>query len=157
MLVRDMYQIDLPAVCRDVAGSLALGYDIDMIKKEEEERLNGIHERLHQLTSKFTEKAVVYLELESPYFDFEPEDIHPVDTLGTLYSSMRVSDSWGKLTVDKGGCLVSGNYRYLRITAKGFKADKNRISGEGWTIILNDEWELAEVDGNYFLRKIMPL
>ena len=157
MLVKHIYKIDLPAVCRDVAGSLALGYDFDIIKKEEEERLAGIQERLHQLTSTFTEKNVVYMELESPSFDFEPEDIHPVDTLGTLYSSMRVSDSWGKLTVDKGGCLVSGNYKYLRITARGFKEDKNRVSGEGWNLILNDGWEFAEVDGNHFLRKIMPL
>jgi len=157
MLVKDMYKIDLPSICRDVAGSLSLGYDFDVIKKEEEERFAGIQERLHQLTSTFTEKAVVYMELESPYFDFEPEDIHPVDTLGTMYSALRVSDSWGKLTVDEGGCLVSGNYKYLRITARGFKAEKNRISGEGWNLILNDGWELAEVKQNYFLRKIIPL
>ncbi|HEX2968402.1 MAG TPA: hypothetical protein VHO46_04795 [Bacteroidales bacterium] len=156
-LVREAYKIELPVICRDVAGSLAFSYDLDVISKEEEERLDAIKGRLHQLTSIFTEKAVVYIELESPYFAFEPEDIHPVDTLGTLYNAMRVSDSWGKLTVDKGGCLVSNNYRYLRITAKGFKADKNRISGEGWNIILNEGWELVEVKQNYFLRRSMPL
>lgn len=156
-LVKNTYNVELPSICRDVAGSLAFGYDLDLITKEEEERLSSIKERLHQLTSTFTEKAVVYLELESPYFDFEPEDIHPVDTLGTMYSAMRVSDSWGKLTVDKVGCLVSNNYKYLRITAKGYKADKNRITGEGWNLILNDGWELVEVKQNYFLRKMIPL
>jgi hypothetical protein len=98
----------------------------------------------------------VYLELESPYFDFEPEDIHPLDTLGTLYTSMRVSDNWGKLTVDKAGCLVSNNFKYLRLAAKGFKKEKTRISGEGWHIILNNDWELVTVDQNYFVRKLMP-
>ncbi|MGE5419950.1 MAG: hypothetical protein ACM3UT_07170 [Chloroflexota bacterium] len=156
-LVKETYKVELPAICRDVAGSLAFSYDLDLITKEEEERLAGIKERLYQLTSTFTEKSVVYMELESPYFDFEPEDIHPVDTLGTMYSAMRVSDSWGKLTVDKGGCLVSANYKYLRITSKGYKAEKNRISGEGWNLILNDGWELVEVKQNYFLRKMIPL
>ncbi|HLN55075.1 MAG TPA: hypothetical protein VK207_03725 [Bacteroidales bacterium] len=156
-LVLETYKVELPSICRDVAGSLAFGYDLDIITKEEEERLAGIQQRLHELTSTFTEKAVVYMELESPYFDFEPENIHPVDTLGTMYSAMRVSDSWGKLTVDEGGCLVSGNYKYLRITAKGFKAEKNRISGDGWNLILNDGWELVEVKQNYFLRKMIPL
>lgn len=154
---REMYKIELPPICRDIAGSLALSYDVDVINREEENRLSEIQERLHKLTSTFTEKTVVYLELESPYFDFEPENIHPLDTLGTLYSAMRVSDNWGKLTVDKGGCLVSNNYKYLRITAKGFKEDKNKISGEGWNLDLNDGWELIEVEQNHFLRKITPL
>jgi hypothetical protein len=154
--VKELYNIELPVVCRDVAGSLALNYDIDAINKEEEQRLADIKERIHKQISIFTDKPVVFLELESPYFDFEPEDIHPLDTLGTLYTSMRVSDNWGKLTVNKEGCLVSSNFKYLRITAKGFKADKNRISGEGWHLILNDNWELVPVDQNYFVRKLMP-
>jgi len=69
---------------------------------------------------------------------------------------MRVSDNWGKLTVDKIGCLVSNNYKFLRITAKGLKIEKNHVSGEGWQIILNDGWEIKESDENYFLRKLIP-
>jgi len=104
--VKEMYNVELPVICRDVAGSLALSYDIDVINKEEEKRLADIKESVHKRISTFTEKPVVFLELESPYFDFEPENVQPLDTLGTLYSSMRVSDNWGKLTVDEGGCLV---------------------------------------------------
>ena len=154
--VKETYKVELPLICRDVAGSLAVSYDIGAINKEEEIRLADIKESLHKQVSIFTEKPVVFLELESPYFDFEPEDIHSLDTLGTLYSSMRVSDNWGKLTVDKVGCLVSNNFKYLRITAKGFKEEKNRISGEGWHIILNDDWKLVPVDQDYFVRKRMP-
>lgn len=156
-IVRDAYKIKLPSICRDVAGSLAFSYDIDLINKEEEKRLTDIQERLHKLTSTFTEKTVVYIELESPSFDFEPENIQPLDTLGILYSAIRVSDNWGKLSVDKGGCLVSNNYKYLRITAKGFKGEKNHISGEGWNIFLNGDWEIVEVDQNYFLRRAIPI
>jgi hypothetical protein len=154
--VKELYHIDLPSICRDVAGSLAVNYEIETINKEEEKRDADIKESIHQQISTFTEKPVVFLELESPYFDFEPEDIHPLDTLGTLYNSIRVSDNWGKLTVDKAGCLVSNNLKFIRITAKAFKADKNHISGEGWHLILNDDWELVPVDQNYFVRKLMP-
>jgi hypothetical protein len=154
--VKTLYSIELPEICRDVAGSLAMNYDIDLINREEEKRLADIKESIHKQISTFTEKPVVFLEFESPYFDFEPEDIHPLDTLGTLYTSMRVSDNWGKLTVEKGGCLVSENYKFLRITAKGFKTEKSRISGEGWQLILNEGWELVEVDQNYFIRMLMP-
>jgi len=154
--VKELYNIELPSICRDVAGSLALSYDIDAINKEEEKRLADIKESVHKLISTFTEKPVVFLELESPYFDFEPENVQPLDTLGTLYSSMRVSDNWGKLTVDEGGCLVSNNFKYLRITARGFKTDKNHIYGEGWHILLNNDWELVPVEENYIVRKLMP-
>jgi len=37
-----------------------------------------------------------------------------------------------------------------------FKADKNHISGEGWHLILNNDWELVPVEQNYFVRKLMP-
>lgn len=155
-LVKELYDIQLPEVCRDVAGSLALNYDIESIRNEEAKRDAEIQERIHRQISIFIEKPVVFFELESPYFDFEPEDIHSMDTLGTIYSKIRISDNWGKLTVEKGGCLVSNNLKYLRITAKGLKEDKNRFEGEGWHLILNDEWEAVPVNQNYFIRRLIP-
>jgi hypothetical protein len=155
-LVRELYNIELPVKCRDIAGSIALNYNIEDIRREEEQRLQDIRERLNSQVSVFTEKPVVLLELESPYFDFEPEDVRSLDTLGTLYHALRVSDNWGKLTVDKGDCLVSNNYKYLRITARGLKTDKNHINGEGWQIIMNDGWEIKESGQNYFIGKLNP-
>jgi hypothetical protein len=155
-VVKDLYDIQLPSICRDVAGSLALGYDVESIYKEEEQRLADIKAGLHNQISNFTEKPVVYLELESPYFDFEPEEIRSLDTLGTIYNSIRVSDNWGKLTVEKGGALVSYNLRSMRVTAKNFTEAKNHLSGDGWHLILNDEWQVAKMDGNYYIRKLMP-
>lgn len=154
--VKDLFTIELPVICRDVAGSLAMNYDIAGINKEEDRRLADLQESLHKQISIFTEKPVVFVELESPYFDFEPENIHSLDTLGTLYTSIRVSDNWGKLTVNKGGCLVSNNFKLLRITGKGFKADSRHITGEDWSLLLNDDYELVAVNQNYFIRKLMP-
>ncbi len=154
--VKALYNIQLPSICRDVAGSLALSYDVESIYQEEEQRLTDIKERIHNEVSTFTEKPVVYLELESPYFDFEPEDIRSLDTLGTIYATMRVADNWGKLTVDKVGCLVSYNLKFLRITAKNFKESKNHVSGDGWQLMLNNNWQMIKVEQNYFVRKLMP-
>lgn len=155
-LVKDVYMIDLPEVCRDIAGSLSVNYDIETIYKEEKQRDMDIEERFNKFISTYTEKPVVLLELESPSFDFEPEDIHPLDTLGTLYSAMRISDNWGKLVVENGGCLVANNLKSLRVTAKSVKQDKNKISGEGWHLILNDNWDMTAVGENYFVHRLMP-
>ena len=155
-MVKELYNIELPQVCRDVAGSIAFNYNIENVIREEDDRDVQIKKSIDERVNVFTEKPVVYLELESPYFDFEPEEVLSLDTLGTIYPAIRVSDNWGKLTVDKGGCLVSNNYKYLRLTARGFKANKNHIYGDGWQIILNDGWEIAELDQNYFVRKLVP-
>jgi hypothetical protein len=155
-LVSELYEIKLPEICRDVAGSLALNYEIDIIYREEEKRVADIRERMHSQVSVFTEKPVVLFELESPYFDFEPEDIHFLDTLGTIYNSIRVSDNWGKLSVDKGGCLVSNNLRNIRITARGLKERKTHYYGDGWHLTLNSGWVLIEINDNYTVRRVMP-
>jgi hypothetical protein len=156
LVVKGLYDIQLPVICRDVAGSLALGYDLENIYKEEETRLAEIKDRLHRRISVFTEKPVVFFELESPYFDFEPEEVRSLDTLGTIYNSIRVLDNWGKLTVEKGGCLVSSNLKSIRVTAKNLTESKNHISGDGWHLILNSDWQMVKVDENYFIRKLMP-
>jgi hypothetical protein len=154
--VRKLYNIELPVICRDVGGSLAVNYGLDGIIKEEAKRDQSIKESILSQSNTFTQKPVVFLELESPYFDFEPEEVHALDSLGTLYNSIRVSDNWGKLTVEEGGCLVSNNLKFLRVTAKSFKTDKNHVSGDGWHLILNNDWELVPVEQNYFVRKLMP-
>jgi hypothetical protein len=155
-ILRKLYGITLPSVCRDVAGSLALNYEIETIKEEEARRDLEINARIDRTVSTFTDKPVVYFELVSPYFDFEPEDIRPLGSHGTLYNKLRTSDNWGKLTVDKGGCLVSNNFKYLRVTAKGLNANRNRVDGEGWHLILNNDWEIVQVEQNYFVRKLAP-
>jgi len=152
-VVRSLYKIQLPEICRDVAGSLALSYDIESIYKEEDQRLASIKERRLEQLSVYTEKPIVYLELESPYFDFEPEDLNALDTLGTIYATIRVSDNWGKLTVEKGGCLVASNLKYIRIPAKNITESKNHLSGDGWNLIINNNWEIVKVGQNYFVRK----
>ena len=155
-IVREVYKIELPVILRDVAGSIALNYDIDGIYKEEELREAGIKARINEQLGTFTEKPVVYIDLYSPYFGFEPEDVNPLDTLGTLYNTLRVSDNWGKLTVDQGGTLVSNNLKSIRITAKNIKETKTQITGDGWVLLLNPQWKLEKVEQDYYIRWIGP-
>jgi len=147
------FRLEMPEISRDVAGSLAIVYDVDAIYKEEAGRMADIRERVRRQLSKFTEKPVLTLELESPNFDFEPEDIRPLDTLGTIYNALRVSDNWGKLTVEKGGCLLTNNLKTIRLGAKTLKESKNHIYGDGWQLILNGNWKVVREDDNYLLRK----
>jgi len=153
--VKELYSIELPAIHRDVAGSIAMNYDLLAINAEEDKRLAEIRESLNKQISIFADN-VVHFELVSPYFDFMPENVQPLDTLGTLYNSIRISDNWGKLTVDKGGCLIANNFKTMRISAKGFKKERNRYYGDGWNLTLNNDWEMIVIGSNYYVRKLMP-
>ena len=139
----EAYNITLPAVCRDVAGSLAMSYDIQAIRAEESERLKMINEHTRRIVTTFLERPVVVINMESPNFSFEPEDIIFLDTLGTLYRKLRVSDNWGRLAVDDGGALITNDLRSLRISARNLTEERSHISGEGWNLILNDGWQAA--------------
>jgi hypothetical protein len=151
--VKELYSIELPILCRDFAESIAMNYDLATINAEEDKRFIEIRENLNKQISVFTENAV-HFDLTSPYFDFEPENIQSLDTLGTLYNTIRISDNWGKLTVDKGGCLIANNFKTIRISAKGFKKERNRYSGDGWNLNLNNDWEMIVIGSNYFVRRL---
>jgi len=150
----EAYDVTLPAVCRDVAGSLAMSYDIQAIRAEESKREEMINENTRRIVTTFMEKPVVTITMESPNFSFEPEDINALDTLGTLYERLRVSDNWGRLAVDDGGALLTNDLHLLRVSAKDFAVDKNHLSGAGWHLVLNDGWQaVPDGDGSYVIRK----
>jgi len=154
--LRDIYDITLPAISRDIAGSLSFSYDVDLVKHEERERDEKLREGVRRRTSQFTEKPVVLLELVSPNFSFEAEDTYPVDTLGIIYQTIRVSDNWGKLAVEEGGCLVSPNLKFLRVPARNVEKEKRHITGDGWHIVLNNNWEMVKLEDNYLIRELRP-
>ncbi|HUW91806.1 MAG TPA: hypothetical protein VMV74_01475 [Bacteroidales bacterium] len=150
------YNVTLPALCRDVAGSLALNYDLPAIRAEEVERVKKIAEQTHKIVTTFTEKPVLIVQMESPNFSFEPEDINSLDTLGILYMKLRVSDNWGKLTVNDGGALLTNDLRTLRVSAREVQTERNHVTGTGWHLVMNDGWQ-AEKDGdNFIIRKQLP-
>lgn len=146
------YDVAIPEVCRDIAGSLAMNYDINAIMAEENERNARINEHTRRIVSSYFEKPVMTVTMESPNFSFEPEDISFLDTLGTLYEKLRVSDNWGRLAVDKGGALLTNDLHLLRLSARDITVERNHIYGDGWHMILNDGWQaVPEGNGNYII------
>jgi len=151
--VGKLYDIILPDYCRDVAGSLSMGYNLPELRKEEEELQKMISEKTQKIASIFTEKPTVKVSLESPNFSFEPEDIFSLDTIGTIYRKLRVSDNWGRLTVDDGRVLISNDLKTLRISTGDVKTDRNHISCKGWQISLNEGWHLTVEGDSYIILK----
>ncbi len=155
-LTATMYDISIPETPRDIAGSIALNYNIDRIVEEEAARERRRQEIIERELSQFTTRPVLYFDLESPSFSFEPDDPNTLDTLGTIYTNLRVSDTWGKLTVTGGGCLVLHNLKEMRVSAGSIRIRNNSVTGNGWSLHLNDRWGVTKEDNNYYLRMGIP-
>ncbi len=148
-----IYEISLPDYCRDVAGSIALAYNISDLQNEELEMQRQIRSKTKKIASDFTEKPTIKIFLESPNFCFEPEDIFSLDTIGTIYHKLRVSDNWGKLSVDGGTALISFDLKTIWLKKEDITNDRNHIYGEGWHITINEGWKATEEGENISISR----
>jgi hypothetical protein len=84
---------------------------------------------------------------------FDPRNILPIEDKGTLYQSIRVTDNWGILNVEN-GALLSPDWNMVSLTIPG-KTDGKKISGDGWTLELNDGYTIIrdETTGNFKMTK----
>lgn len=77
-------------------------------------------------------------------FDFRA--ITPLEGVGNVYGSVRVTDAWGILDASEGGALfvttAGGAFEAARVPAPS-DAKALPLSGEGWTLTLAEGWVLA--------------
>jgi hypothetical protein len=78
-------------------------------------------------------------------FSFNPNGAIPIQGVGTVYESSRVSDNWGVLEVDSGGVLIERNRDGL---VSGVVVPKpvvtgDKATGTGWRLTLAPGWIAA--------------
>jgi hypothetical protein len=116
-------------------------YGLDSLRAQEEERQRARQARLAAARQRFVEGPVLLLPLRQPQVSFDPGNLQPLDTLGTVYPSMRVSDTWGVLEVAKGALLASD---WTRVTVPAAPDTiGSPLRGDGWSLTLHGGWWLA--------------
>jgi len=78
----------------------------------------------------------------------------PLDSLGTVYPTIRVVDVWGVLTVSR-GALMNSTFSRIYVSAPD-RLSASPIQGDGWTLELNAGWTVAAGDrkGDYLVKKV---
>jgi hypothetical protein len=66
-------------------------------------------------------------------FTFDPNNVQPLEGLGSVYPTMEVRDAWGKIVVT-GGALMTSDYKTLIVPA----------NGDGYTLTLADGWRVVD-------------
>jgi hypothetical protein len=85
---------------------------------------------------------------------YDLQNVIPLDEdEGTVYLSIQISDRWGILRVEKSGALMRSDWRWV-IVSRPLEIDGDRITGEGWTLQLNEGYFVEETtDGVYLLSR----
>jgi hypothetical protein len=71
-----------------------------------------------------------------------------------IYPFIIITDNWGRLEVNNGGCLLSKDWRKATVPAVNIKKNGITIKCNNWTLTLEEGWDLIKKDEIYFLLRI---
>lgn len=131
--------------------SIDQAYNLESIGKFEETREVKRIKLIATLKKRFLGDSTFVINLQNMNFGFNPGNVMPLDTFGTVYPNIRVTDNWGVLQVDSCGALLT-NWVKITITSPERITD-TLITGKGWKLKLNNSWKLDKVNGHYTLNK----
>jgi hypothetical protein len=109
-------------------------YGLRSIDEAEAERESQQEQLLVSLRQRFIVGPVLLIPLRNMQVNFNPSNLQPLDDLGTVYPTMRVSDDWGILTVTA-GALLSKSWQQITVPAPT-DPDERPLQGDGWTLNL---------------------
>ncbi len=144
-------ELDFPEDLRQTVESLSDKYNGKTIIQEETAREEKTKQLIAEYKFKFIEQSHLEIYFEQMNISFDPGNIMPIEDKGTMYPNIRVVDLWGVLTVEN-GALMSPNWDKISVTSPITTVDK-KISGDGWTLDLNEGYFIKkdETNGNYRL------
>ena len=128
-------------------------YGFARISKKEIKREERRKQLITEYKLKFIEQPHLEIKFEKMSISFDPRNLMPIEGYGTYYPTIRVIDNWGILTVSNGALLGTN---WDKITLSDPKMiSKNRVTGNGWIIDLNNGYAVIKnsSDKNYSIIK----
>jgi hypothetical protein len=99
-----------------------------------------------KLRGKFVEGPTVTIPVASKFnYSFDPNGATPLQNVGTVFESSRITDEWGVLEVSSGGVLMrrtSGSISGVVLSAPT-TGDAPPLSGDGWKLELAPGWSVV--------------
>src|SRR5712691_10844121 len=141
--------ITLPSNVNSAAEARAKNYDGDRLQTAETQRENNRQKLIADYRARLVAGPVLTIPLQKMNMQFNPGNLVPLDSLGTVYPDIRIVDVWGILTVSK-GALMNSTFSRIYVSAPSSLSAPS-IRGDGWTLELNPGWTVAAGDrkGDY--------
>ncbi|TKR33786.1 hypothetical protein FCE95_05795 [Luteimonas gilva] len=148
--LRDAARIEIPAG-EAVLAAAAARYDGAALRATETVREQKRLAQLARNRARFVDGPVLTLALVHMSVQFNPSNLQPLDGVGTVYPTMRVTDDWGTLEVADGAVMRS-DWKAVILAAPDNAG--TALQGPGWKLTLKPGWALApgERAGDYVLK-----
>ncbi len=145
--------IKLPPNVKSAAEARAKNYDGDRLQTAETERENNRQKVIADYRARLVDGPVLTIPLQKMNMQFNPGNLVPLNSLGTVYPDIRIVDVWGILTVSK-GALINSTFSRIYVSAPSSLSAPS-IQGDGWTLELNAGWIVTngERKGDYIVKK----
>ena len=113
-------------------------YGGDSLRTVEELREQARQIRLQRARQRLVDGPVLVAPLVHANVSFDPANLMPLDSLGTVYPNLRLTDDWGILEAHR-GALVSADGSSVRAPGPD-SVGTGVVRGDGWRILLNPGW-----------------
>jgi hypothetical protein len=120
------------------AQERARRYGGDSLRVTEDLREQARQIRLQRARQRLVDGPVLLAPLVHANVSFDPANLMPLDSLGTVYPNLRLTDDWGILEAHR-GALVSADWSSVRAPAPD-SIGASLVRGDGWRIQLNPGW-----------------
>ncbi|MFN8206030.1 MAG: hypothetical protein U0T82_01285 [Bacteroidales bacterium] len=147
------FEISIPDDLAVAVSNISNQYNGAKINSEEIAREIVISEKIASYKTKFIELPHLIILKEAKGFSFDTRYVTPLENYGTVYQILQLSDIWGKLSVTNGALI--GTDRTTVIVSQPTRTSDKKVSGDGWTIELNEGYiiEKNNTNDNYILKK----
>lgn len=135
--------IPMPPNIAAAANEIAGKYGGVVLAAEEDRREQAQRDLVKSYRSKLIDGPVLIVPLHKMNMQFDPGNLVPLDSLGTVYPNIRIVDEWGILTVTNGGALMSSDFSQIVVPAPRNTAQPV-INGKGWELRLNPGWSVGD-------------
>jgi hypothetical protein len=157
IILKDSLRLILPLDLKRAFDSIKDNYAYKSISNFEWE-LSNIKDSINKKNyNTFFSKPVLKIELSDPHIGFNVNSMQPLDTLGIVYEYIVITDNWGRLEVEREGCLLNPDWSWAIIPSSHISISNNIIHGLSWELTLNNGWELVQSESNYYIRLKEPL
>jgi hypothetical protein len=152
-LVAARYGIFLPPDPADEARRRAREYDGGTIVEIETERHVDTQKEIADYRQRFIAGPRLVIPLSDRRISFDPRGVIPLNDYGRVYTTLTVTDEWGKLEA-KDGALLSEDWQYVFVDVPPNLRGR-RIEGRGYVLLLNEGWRIEAGDrhGDYIVRR----
>ena len=156
-LLQRSLRIELSSDVRARAEKQAGQYGGEALRLAEAERETARQKRIAEYRKRLVEGPTLLLSLtDKRTVSFNSTNIVPLEGVGTVYPTARVSDEWGILEISNGALMVREGGRITKVYVPSPADVKTpSLKGDGWVLQLNPDWLVVpgQRPGDYLVRR----